>query len=53
MGGTALSGILFFCLGAPSFILWAVGVYWCWQAYQGKMVKIPIITDFVKQQGWA
>ncbi len=23
------------------------------QAYQGKYVNIPVITDFVKKQGWA
>lgn len=53
IGGTILSLVLFFCLGAPSIIIWAVGVYWGWQAYQGQEVTIPFITDFVKQQGWA
>jgi uncharacterized membrane protein len=53
VGGTILSSVLFFCLGAPSIIIWAVGVYWGWQAYQGQAVTIPFITDFVKKQGWA
>ena len=53
VGGTILSSVLFFCLGAPSIIIWAIGVYWGWQAYQGQEVTIPFITDFVKQQGWA
>ena len=53
VGGTILSSVLFFCLGAPSIIIWAVGVYWGWQAYQGQEVTIPFVTDFVKQQGWA
>ena len=53
IGGTILSSVLFFCLGAPSLIIWAVGVYWGWQAYQGKEVTIPLVTDFVKKQGWA
>ncbi len=53
VGGTILSSVLFFCLGAPSIIIWAVGVYWGWQAYQGKEVTIPFLTDFVKNQGWA
>lgn len=48
--GTILSAFL---CGIPSLILWAIGVYWGWQAYQGQMVTIPVITDFVKQQGWA
>ena len=51
--GTILSTILFFCLGLPSIAIWAVGVYWGYQAYQGKMVTIPVVTDFVKGQGWA
>jgi len=53
VGGTILSGILFFCFGLPSIIIWLVGVYWGYKAYQGEMVQIPIITDFVKNQGWA
>jgi uncharacterized protein len=51
--GTILSGVLFFCFGAPSIILWAIGAYWGYQAYQGKMVNIPMLTDLVKNQGWA
>jgi uncharacterized membrane protein len=53
VGGTILSSLLFFCFGLPSILLWAVGVYWGIQAYNGKMVEIPVITNFVKQQGWA
>jgi uncharacterized membrane protein len=53
VGGTILSTILFFCFGLPSIVIWLVGCYWGYQAYQGKMVTIPFITDFVKQQGWA
>jgi uncharacterized membrane protein len=51
--GTILSGVLFFCFGAPSIIFWAIGAYWGYQAYQGKMVNIPMVTDLVKNQGWA
>jgi uncharacterized protein len=32
---------------------WAVMIYLGIQAYQGKTVNIPVITDFVKNQGWA
>jgi uncharacterized membrane protein len=28
-------------------------IYWAYQAYQGKAVNIPLVTDFVKNQGWA
>ena len=27
-------------------------IYYGYTAYQGKYVKIPVITDFVKKQGW-
>lgn len=53
IGGTILSGVLFFCFGLPSIILWGLGVYWGIKAYQGEMVNIPVVTDFVKNQGWA
>ena len=46
-------GWLFFvgvCLGLA---LWVAMIYWGVQAYSGKMVTIPVITDFVKKQGWA
>lgn len=43
----------FFCLGLPTFVIWAVGVYWGIKAYQGEYVNIPVVTDFVKNQGWA
>jgi uncharacterized protein len=39
-----------FCLGGLGII---VNIYWGIQAYNGKMVEIPVITNFVKQQGWA
>jgi len=28
-------------------------VYWGFKAYQGEYVVVPVITDFVKKQGWA
>ncbi len=48
-----VSMVTWLCLGVPSLIFWGIGVYWGWQAYQGKSVTIPILTDFVKGQGWA
>jgi uncharacterized membrane protein len=33
-------------------IIWLVMVYWGIQAYQGKYVTIPVITDFISNQGW-
>jgi uncharacterized membrane protein len=42
-----------FLCGIPALLLWLVGCYWGWQAYQGQLVEIPVLTDFVKKQGWA
>lgn len=36
-----------------SYIGWLIMLYWAYQAYQGKEITIPVITDFVKKQGWA
>ena len=39
-------------LGCGSIIyllLW----YWAYKAYQGEYIEIPVITNFVKNQGWA
>ena len=41
------------CLFAPSLVMWLIGVYWGIKAYQGEHVNIPVITDLVKNQGWA
>ena len=49
--GVVTSGVL------VGLCLWPLGIalqlYWAYQAYQGKLVTIPIITDFVKNRGWA
>ena len=39
-----------FCVG---ILFWIYAIYCGIQAYQGKMVEIPVITNFVKSQGWA
>lgn len=42
-----------FLCGIPAMLLWLVGCYWGYQAYQGQFVEIPVLTDLVKKQGWA
>ncbi len=32
--------------------LWLVFLYWAYQAYQGQDVKIPMVSDFIRKQGW-
>jgi len=34
-------------------LLWLVFLYWAYQGYQGQTINIPLITDFIKKQGWA
>jgi len=39
-----------FCVG---ILVWFYQLYLAYQAYQGKTVEVPIITNFCKGQGWA
>ena len=39
-----------FCVG---ILVWFYQLYLAYQAYQGKTVEVPIITNFCKSQGWA
>lgn len=34
-------------------LLWLVFLYWAYLAYQGQDVKIPVVSDFIRKQGWA
>ncbi len=34
-------------------LIWLACIYWGIQAYGGKEVNIPVVTNFVKNQGWA
>jgi uncharacterized membrane protein len=48
--------VLWFVVGWTIFLscvpllLWLVMLYWAYQAYQGKMVNIPVVTGMVKGQ---
>ena len=33
-------------------ILFLVFFYWAYKAYQGQTVEIPVITNWVRKQGW-
>ncbi len=39
-------------LGCGS-IIYLIMWFWAYKAYQGEYINIPLITDFVKNQGWA
>ena len=34
-------------------VLFLVMLWWAYQAYQGMDIRIPVITDFIHNQGWA
>jgi uncharacterized protein len=34
-------------------IVWLLFLYWAYKTYQGEMVNIPVVTNFIKNQGWA
>ncbi len=34
-------------------VLFLIILYWAYQAYQGQDVRIPFISDFIRNQGWA
>jgi uncharacterized membrane protein len=40
-------------LSCVPLIIWIYMVYLGIQGYQGQYVNIPVVTDFVKNQGWA
>ena len=39
-----------FCVG---ILVWFYQLFCAYQAYTGKVVEIPFITDFCRKQGWA
>ena len=42
--------VILACL-AP--LVWLVTFYPAWKAYQGEMVELPVLTQFINNQGWA
>ena len=49
---SALLAVVFVGI-CTSLIGVALSIWWGIKAYQGQEFKIPVITDFVKKQGWA
>ena len=39
-----------FCLGIIPYIY---GIYLGYKAYNGEWVEVPVVSDFVRNQGWA
>jgi uncharacterized membrane protein len=40
------------CLWVIFFVPHALGLYYAFQAYSGKRIDLPFLTDFAKGQGW-
>jgi uncharacterized membrane protein len=38
------------CIGV---LIWFYAIYLGIKSYQGEMVEVPVISDFVRNQGWA
>ena len=38
-----------FCFG---IFLWILMLYLAYKAYQGEMFELPVITNFIRNQGW-
>ncbi len=50
---TAITGgILGMCLWILFFLPFIPIIMYAIKAYQGEYVEIPVVTDFMKQQGW-
>lgn len=51
------AGIVYILITAGTIgcgsVVWIVMLYWAYKAYQGEYIEIPVITEFVKNQGWA
>jgi hypothetical protein len=49
--GLALIPISVITLGCGALV-YLVFFWWAFEAYNGKVVEIPVISDWVRQQGW-
>jgi uncharacterized membrane protein len=49
--GLILIPVTVVTLGLGS-LLYLVFFYWAYQAYQGERVEVPVLTSWVKNQGW-
>jgi uncharacterized membrane protein len=46
-------GTLFSCLTLPVWLIpFGIAIWFAYRAYQGEQFEIPVVTEFVKGQGW-
>lgn len=48
--GTILSFTI--VLACVPFFVWIAMIFWGVKAYQGEYVEVPVLTNFMKGQGW-
>jgi uncharacterized membrane protein len=49
---TVLSLVTFGFGGICVPVLWLIFLYWAYKSYQGEYFDIPVVTNFIKGQGW-
>jgi uncharacterized protein len=47
-----LSAVTFGVLGLCAPLVWLISFWPAYEAYQGKYLVLPVLTDFIKKQGW-
>ena len=50
--GTIITTITFGIGGICFGLAWLAFLYLAYLAYQGQMFQVPMLTDFLKKQGW-
>ncbi len=50
--GALTLGCGYACLWVIFFLPHALGLYYALQAYNGKMIELPVLSNFGRQQGW-
>ncbi|MGE5251384.1 MAG: hypothetical protein ACM3QS_14360 [Bacteroidota bacterium] len=50
--GTIITTITFGIGGICFAVAWLVFLYWAYLAYQGQLFEVPLVTNFLKNQGW-
>jgi uncharacterized membrane protein len=50
--GALTLGCGYACLWVIFFLPHALGLYYALQAYNGKTIEIPVLSNFARQQGW-
>ena len=50
--GTIITTVTFGIGGICFAVAWLVFLYWAYLAYQGQMFEVPLVTNFLKNQGW-